>query len=390
MLPFSQSEYQDRYRKTLLMMEQSQVDTLIINDPCGIVWLTGYDAWSFYLPQCVVVSPKLTQPLWIGRAMDVTAVHETSWLQQTSIEAYGDEWVQISQRSASTFIAEVLVKRRLHHGRVGIDFDCYYFTPRQLSELRDSLTQAMLIDLGAAIRKLRAVKSAAELAVMDQAAQIASQAIQTALQMINVGVRECDIAAAVIQQQIAGTPENGGFYTSSPPFLLRGKRGASAHLSWGQGKCEKNETVYIELLGCRYRYQVCVSRAIYLGAAPANVLNAARASEEAINVAMDTARPGITCSDLAQSMLKVFKKHGIEKNTRCGYAIGIAYPPTSGERTMSLHPDDHTPLEAGMTFHLHPNLIFADWGIYITESMVVTPHGARAFTQLPRALLEKN
>jgi ectoine hydrolase len=57
---------------------------------------------------------------------------------------------------------------------------------------------------------------------------------------------------------------------------------------------------------------------------------------------------------------------------------------------MSLHPADETPLAAGMTFHVHPNLIFDDFGLYITESMVVTDQGGLPFTTLPRELVVRD
>ena len=66
-------------------------------------------------------------------------------------------------------------------------------------------------------------------------------------------------------------------------------------------------------------------------------------------------------------------RHGIDKESRCGYAIGLSYPPDWGERTMSLRPGDRTVLEAGMTFHLIPAIWRDDWGLEITESFLVTP-----------------
>lgn len=386
--PFTAQEYTARLQKTLALMSDEGVDTLLLTDPCSIVWISGYDAWSFYVPQALVVSASLAEPLWIGRRIDVPCVEFTSWLSPESVVGYSDEMVQIEGRNPAQFIAEEVRRRGLARGVIGLELDCYYLTPRYRDCLVDSLPGVHWADVGLKVARLRSVKSAAELEVMRQAAQIVEHSMRVALDNVKPGARESDVAGEIARAQTAGTAQYSGFHISSPIYLLRGKRGTAPHITWGEGRFMRDEPVYMELMGCRYRYQVTLSRSLYFGRPPQEVCNAAEASQAAILAAMETARPGRTCGDVANAMMKVFKDYGInDKRTRCGYAIGIAYPPTSGERTMSLHPADDTPLVAGMTFHVHPNLLFADWGLYITESMVVTETGGQAFTQLPRDLV---
>ncbi|GIT03270.1 MAG: hypothetical protein CM1200mP28_05290 [Deltaproteobacteria bacterium] len=38
-------------------------------------WLTGYDGWSFYVHQCVVLTLE-GDPLWYGRGMDANGKRE--------------------------------------------------------------------------------------------------------------------------------------------------------------------------------------------------------------------------------------------------------------------------------------------------------------------------
>jgi ectoine hydrolase len=38
-------------------MEKAGIDTLITSDPSNMAWLTGYDGWSFYVHQAVVIGP---------------------------------------------------------------------------------------------------------------------------------------------------------------------------------------------------------------------------------------------------------------------------------------------------------------------------------------------
>jgi ectoine hydrolase len=111
---------------------------------------------------------------------------------------------------------------------------------------------------------------------------------------------------------------------------------------------------------------------------------------EGIAAALEAARPGNLCEDVEAAWRKVIARHGIEKESRCGYPIGLSYPPDWGERTMSLRPGDKTPLEAGMTFHLIPAIWRDDWGLEITESFLVSERGAEPFCNYPRKLLIKD
>ncbi|MCG8505570.1 MAG: ectoine hydrolase DoeA, partial [Sphingomonadales bacterium] len=73
---------------------------------------------------------------------------------------------------------------------------------------------------------------------------------------------------------------------------------------------------------------------------------------------------------------------------RCGYSLGLAYPPTFGEQTISLRPEDETVLEPGMAFHLMPAFWHEGHSIVITEPFVVTETGAETLCKYPRKLFE--
>jgi ectoine hydrolase len=99
--------------------------------------------------------------------------------------------------------------------------------------------------------------------------------------------------------------------------------------------------------------------------------------------------PGATCEDVEAAWRRVIARYGIEKESRCGYPVGLSYPPDWGERTMSLRPGDQSVLEPGMTFHLIPAIWEEDFGIEITETFLVTASGAETFCRSPRKLLAK-
>ena len=56
---------------------------------------------------------------------------------------------------------------------------------------------------------------------------------------------------------------------------------------------------------------------------------------------------------------------------------------------MSLRPSDETILEPGMTFHFMPGMWMDDWGLEITESILITENGAEPLADFPRQLFVK-
>lgn len=70
---FGKAEYDSRLAKVRKAMQDRGLDAMVIGDPANINWLSGYDAWSFYTPQVMLVDLQ-DGPFWVGRLMDAGAV----------------------------------------------------------------------------------------------------------------------------------------------------------------------------------------------------------------------------------------------------------------------------------------------------------------------------
>ena len=111
---------------------------------------------------------------------------------------------------------------------------------------------------------------------------------------------------------------------------------------------------------------------------------------EAVEAGLEQARPGNRCEDIANAFYAHAAKGGFHKDSRCGYSIGLSYPPDWGERTMSFRRGDKTVLRPGMTFHFMPALWLDDGGLEISEPIVITETGAECFCNTPRRLFVKD
>jgi ectoine hydrolase len=83
---FERSEYAARIAKTRTAMQRAGIDLLIVTDPTNMAWLTGYDGWSFYVHQCVLL-PMEGEPVWYGRAQDANGAKRTAFMTHETSSA---------------------------------------------------------------------------------------------------------------------------------------------------------------------------------------------------------------------------------------------------------------------------------------------------------------
>ena len=63
---FTKDEYLSRLSKVKKIMDQKNMDVIILTDPSNMNYLTGYDGWSFYVPQGIIVALDLSEPIWLS------------------------------------------------------------------------------------------------------------------------------------------------------------------------------------------------------------------------------------------------------------------------------------------------------------------------------------
>lgn len=389
-MAFERAEYLERIRKTKERMEQRGIELLLVVDPANMNYLTGYDGWSFYVPQTVMLAIDEPEPLWIGRKMDVRAAHVTTFLKHDNVVGYPDDYVQAVAKHPFDFVGDVIVERGWDTRVIGVEMDSYYFTATCFFSLQYKLPDARFQDAGALVNWVRAVKSQAEIAYMRQAALILENVMRTGIDAVEPGVRQCDAVARIYHAQIAGTPEFGGDYPAIVPMLPTGEGTSTPHLTWSDAPFVENEATILELAGCRRRYHCPQARTVFLGTPPQRLSDAAHWVVEGLQAALDAVKPGVVCEDIEAAWRECVGKYGLVKDSRIGYSTGLNYPPDWGEHTMSLRPGDRTELEPNMCFHMILGIWREDWGLEISETFRVSETGAECFTNVPRELVVKD
>lgn len=386
---FERSEFLARIARVKKVMGERGIDLLLVASPANQFWLTGYDGWSFYTPQMVAVSLKDEEPIWVGRKMDAVGAKFTAFLKAENVVPYPDIYVGSTERHPMQFMAEEIVRRGWDKGTIGVETDDYYYTAKWDALLRTGLPRARFVDAFLLVNWCRMKKSARELEFMRQAGQIAAAAQKAAFETAAPGVRQCDVMAELYRVTTAGLPDFGGTFPCKPPNAMVGEVASAPHLSWTDEKLVPGDLFYIEMGGVRHRYHSPLSRCIYLGKPTEAMDRLAKIIAEGLNAVLDKVRPGVVCEELAAVWKAVIARHGVDKDSRLGYPVGIGYPPTWGELTASVRAGDKTVMEEGMTFHIIPAMWLDKYGIVISETFAVGAKGAECFADYPRILFAK-
>jgi ectoine hydrolase len=387
---FSTGEYQRRLRQTRAEMEARGLNALIVSDMSNMAWLAGYGGWSFYVHQCVIIGPD-GPPVWFGRGQDGAGALRTVWMTPDHIVGYPDNYVQSTERHPMEFLCTVLADRGWHKGRIGVEMDNYWYSARAHERLVTGLPNATLVDATNLVNWQRAIKSDEELSYIRCAATIVERMHRRIADKVEVGMRKCDLVSEIYDAGLRYDEwsGHGGDYPAIVPLLPSGPDAAAPHLTWDDQPMRPNEGTFYEIAGCYQRYHCPLSRTIFLGKPPEEILEAEKAVLEGMDAGLDMARAGNTCEDIALAFFGVLDRYGIVKDNRTGYSIGLSYPPDWGERTMSLRRGDKTVLQPGMCFHFMTGLWMNDWGYETTESIAITDGAPEIFCNVPRKMLVK-
>jgi len=238
------------------------------------------------------------------------------------------------------------------------------------------------VDGGNAIEKLRAVKDAAELATMSEAARLNSDIFRGVLRAIKPGISELDLAAEIEYSM----KRKGAAGPSFDTIVASGPRSAWAHARPSPKPLRKNELVVLDHGAILRGYCSDMTRTVFLGRPPVKVRRLYAAVLEAHEAAKAAIRPGVTAGRVDAAARGVLRRHGLAQHfthsTGHGLGIEIHEMPRLGR-------GDKTVLEQGMVVTVEPGVYLEGFGgIRIEDEVVVTAGGAVDLTNAPREFLE--
>lgn len=380
-------EYAARQRNVRQRMASQSLDVLLVSDPANLYYLTGYNAWSFYTAQLLVL-PLEGAPLLYMRQMDAHGAHRTAiCMDESNIYGYPEHIVHRADIHPGDWVAQHL--RDLGFGRnlrVGFEGDAHYFSVRMFMALSVTLPEWQMQESKELVNWVRLVKSPSEIELMRSAGKVCSKVMRTALQALAPGRPQNEVAAEIMAAQALGADGIPGDYASIVPMLPTGEGADTPHLTWSNDPLPTDSPISIELAGVYRRYHAPMARTAVIGNPSPALRHVAAATVMGLEAAFELVRPGATPHEVTARFSKVIKAAGFDKESRLGYSIGVGFPPDWGERTVSFRPGEYTELQENMTFHLIAGMWLDGYGFEVSEPIRVTATGIEFFADVPREL----
>jgi ectoine hydrolase len=384
--PFPPEEFRRRVHDVKQRMERAGLDLLICQDPANMYWLTGFDGYSFYVPQVVLVHLQSDMPLWFGRFVDVNSAYLTTDLPRENISSFSDHRLQHPELHPFDDLCELISSRGWGSDRIGVELNAHFYTARAHQHLVKGLPNAKFSDSRELVNWARLIKSDLELVYMREAGHLATHTMQTAIANLRPGVPQHEVVAEVYRAQTRGVDGKYGD-SSGPPLIQTSEQTNAPHLSWTDEPLPSSGLVLMEFGATRRRYCAPLCRTVHIGKPPPEVSRLAEAIVEGGDAVLEMAKPGTVVEELNAVWQDILKRNGYIKIGRSGYSIGLNFPPEWGERTVSIRAGDKTILQPGMCFHFQSGVRLEGFGAAISESFIVTDKGGERLADVDRRLI---
>jgi len=369
---FPAEELDGRRRALAAAMRRAGLDGLVVAVPENIYYLTCLDHWGFFA--CHVLLVPLDGPMvLVARAME--RITYENQVGNAEFIGFGDDG------DPADAVVAGLKQLHLAGGRVGLEKNSLFLTPRVAESLQEKTPDVAWQDASGLLDGIRLVQSPLEQTCTRRAAAAADAGTSAAIEAVHDGASDYEVAAECHRAMILAGSEYPGF----GPFIRPTRRLGEEHTTWRGDVFRYGDAVFLEVGAAYRKYQAPMGRLVFVGTASEAAAEAAELAMHGMRAIRDAARPGASGDDVYQAWQAVADDAGLGHYRRhhCGYLVGIGFPPswTGGSMVTSLRPGSTLELKAGMAFHLHSWFTNTGRGDYfVSNTALVTDSGCEILT----------
>ncbi|MBB4063409.1 M24 family metallopeptidase [Gellertiella hungarica] len=373
-LHFTTAEYADRLSRLTARMKEDKLDALLLFAQESMYWLTGYDTFGYCFFQTLVVKADGTMTL-LTRSADLRQARHTSVIENISI------WVDRVNADPAVDLRNLLSDMDLLGCRIGIEYDTHGMTGRAARLIDNQLmTFCQLIDASYLVSQLRLVKSPAEIAHVERAAELADDAYDAGLEQIRAGASEADILAAMQGAVFLG----GGDYPANEFIIGSGADALLCRYKAGRRTLDVQDQLTLEWAGASAHYHAAMMRTVVIGAPTPRHVELYEACRETIQAIEAVLRPGHTFGDVFDVHARIMDERDLARHrlNACGYSLGARFSPSWMEHQM-FHAGNPQPIEADMSLFVHMIIMDSDTGTAMTlgQTYLTTADAPRSLSR---------
>lgn len=359
-----ESFYSERRRRLLDDLLGRGIEKMLIGKPLNIFYLTGimitpYERFLALLldatnQSCTMIIPGLEK-----------GIAEKEGLPELAVSDDEDPLEKLAGILGSTQM-------------IGIEMA--YFTMAFGNKMQSTLKGTGLVDCSGIVEYQRLKKDAAEIELIQKAADYGDLVLTENRGEIREGNSEKELQFSLLRSM----SEKPGVITD--PFIIQvlsGLRSANPHGAPGTERFQKGDAVTIDY-GVYYRhYWSDYTRTFFIGRPQPQLETIYHVVLEAQLAAIDSIQPGVPMREIDLAARKVIEKagYGEQFTHRTGHGLGLDI-----HEFPKIHGKNEDLLEAGMVFTVEPGIYIPGLGgVRIEDDVVVTPGGVRVLNKYPKS-----
>ena len=362
MKDFPKEEFDLRWARAQTLMDRENLDAIFITERTNYRYFTGSQTIQFNNKQrpMTFVLPRRGKPAMMVYGLEVALVHDETWVDD--VRGYVDVPFPPS------LVVDTFSDLGLETGRIGCELGSeqrLWLTFQEFEAVRSALPRAQFVDASQVIKHSRQVKSAQEIARIEEACKITEVAWELIRRRVHPGLSVAQAERICLQSLI-----DAGSDPVTPGFILLDVLGYGADF-----KYRKGDLFFCDLGGSYRGYKADFTRLATFG--PAS--DFFRQSHEQImgvfNAVLQSMEPGKRCKDVADRFNREVEAIGYPKlqgSKRIGHGLGLEH-----QESPSLNVVDETELVPGMVFTPEPRFVRDGHFIMVEEDVVITTDGAR-------------
>ena len=364
-VPITDEERRARIEKARRLMIDNGIDAMVLEGGTSMFYYTGVH-WGNSERTFAVVIPARGELAWVTPGFEEARARELIKFS-TDVRAWQED------DSPYRVIAGILRDRKSTR-RIGIEERLRFFI---YDGLRQALPRAQFVSATPVTAGCRMIKSAAEIALMQQANDITLQAIGTAMHALKEGMTTRDVGATVAD----ATRKLGGMADGA--LVTFGKYSAFPHGSVQPQRLRDGDVVLIDA-GCTLEgYVSDITRTSVFGTPTQRQRDVWEVEKRAQSAAFAAAQVGATCESVDAAARKVITAAGFGPDYkvpglphRTGHGIGL-----DGHEWTNFVRGNTTRIQPGMCFSDEPTItIYGEFGIRLEDCLHITESGPRMFT----------
>ena len=377
---FPKEEFINRISKLRQLMEKNHVDAIIITSPSNFRYFTGLDSYFWESPTrpWFVLIPLLKDPIAIVPSIGLSSLEKT-WID--NIITWNSP--NPEDEGIST-VLNAIHSLKIEKGNIGFELGKESFLRMKINDFRkleNHLQNFSIIDSSSLLWELRLIKSQNEINKIKDIITIASKTFDNLASKISLGMSEIEIAN-IFKKDII---DNGGDHT----FYLACTSGNNGYdqiiCDPTDKKTSNGDVLIIDTGSTKDGYFCDFNRNYGFGKIAEETKDCYSCLWQATERAIAIAKPGVSCSDLNNEMLKVLNQFKNSQNSvgRMGHGLGLQLtePP-------SIMKNDKTVLEKSMVITLEPSMEYKTGKMIVhEENILITKNGCELLsTRTPKSL----